>query len=899
VTAPRIPALLRRALDAIHPDAVAGDLLEEYTEHVLPRVGRFRARIWFWKHLCKTIAMAFIEKVRHARNVRLMGPALATTRHGAPRREIMGTLWNDIRYGIRMLFKTPVLSLSAITTIALGVGLTTHTFSVVYGSVLKGLPYEGADRLINIDRTRPPVSSDMSAPIHDFVAWREQQTVFEDLAASRQGTVNLADADMRPERYDGAFVTAATFAQVGVQPIMGRTFNEEDDTGHTPPTIIIGYGVWQNRYGGDPDIIGKTVRANARTTTIIGVMPPDFHFPFAEDVWLPMGLDPVQLPRGQGFFVRTYGRLKPGVSLDEAETQMAGIAQRLAAEYPATNEGISTHLEPYTEEYMPAQITAVLYVMLVAVFGVLLIACANVSNLLLARSTVRAKEIAIRSAMGASRSRVIRQLLVESTILTLLGGTAGIILGYVGIDAFNAVFMDMERPYWIDIAMHPPVLSFAILITAVAAVVSGTVPAFRASGSDIHELLKDESRGSSSFRMGRFSTGLVVGEIAVSCALLVAAGMMVKSVVNLRNLDMGFEAEDVFTARVGLFEADYPTEDNRRLFFDRLLERLEALPGARAAALTTNLPMMGSGGAPFAVEGESYVVDQDYPGSPRSFITPNFFDTFGAEIREGRDFSLQDRSGAVPVAIVNQSFARLYFEGESAVGKRIRLGRSGSELPWLSIVGVVPDFHIGGNTGGIGNDQIPTEMIYTPIEQGSFRFLSIAVKTAGDPLAMAPQVRDVVAGLDPNLPIYWAYSMDQVIENQTWAFGLFGTLFGIFGAVALFMAAVGLYGVMAFSVSRRTQEMGIRMALGAYGKDIVRIVLKKGFVQLGVGMAIGLGLGVALSRPLQLIMFDVNAGDLSVYAAIVVTLGLAGMVACFVPARRATRVDLVEALRPE
>jgi predicted permease len=897
---PHIPALLRRALDAIQRDALVGDLLEEYSEHALPRLGPFRARIWFWKHLCKTIAVSFIDNLRHGRHLRLVRPALPTTRHGAPRREIMGTFWSDIRYGIRMLFKTPVLSLAAITTIALGVGLTTHTFSVVYGSVLKGLPYEGADRLISIDRNNVSEGfENMSAPIHDFVDWRAQQTLFDDLAASRQGTVNIADADMRPERYDGAFVTAAMFAQVGVQPIMGRTFNEEDDTGHTPPTIILGYNVWQNRYGGDPDIIGKTVRANARTTTIIGVMPPKFRFPFSEDVWLPMGLDPVQLPRSTGNYVQTFGRLKPGVSIDEAQIQMAGIAQRLATEYPETNEGISTGLKPYTEEYMPPQITAVLYVMLVAVFGVLLIACANVSNLLLARSTVRAKEIAIRSAMGASRSRVIRQLLVESTILTLLGGTAGIILGYVGIDAFNAVFMDMERPYWIDIAMHPPVLLFAIVITAVAAVVSGTVPAFRASGADIHELLKDESRGSSSFRVGRFSTSLVVGEIAVSCALLVAAGMMVKSVVNLKNLDMGFEAESVFTARVGLFEADYPTGESRRLFFDRLLERLEALPGTQAAALTTSLPMTGSGGAAFAVEGESYVVDRDYPVSPRSYITPNFFATFGAEIREGRDFSLQDREDGVPVAIVNQSFAHRYFEGESAVGKRIRLGRSLSELPWLSIVGVVPDFHIGGNTGGIGNDKTPTEMIYTPVGQASFRFLSMAVKTAGDPLAMAPRVRDAVAGLDPNLPIYWAYSMDQVIENQTWAFGMFGTLFGTFGAVALFMAAVGLYGVMAFSVSRRTQEMGIRMALGAYGKDIVRIVLKKGFVQLGIGMAIGLGLGAALSRPLQLIMFDVNAGDLSVYAAIVVTLGLAGMLACFVPARRATRVDLVDALRPE
>jgi putative ABC transport system permease protein len=897
---PRVPGILLRALDVIHPDAVAGDLLEEYVEHIAPHTGPLRARFWLWRHLLGTIAVGFLKSLGRRRRAALDEPAPAVRRRGTPRREIMGTLWSDIRYGIRMLLRTPVLSLAAVTTIALGIGLTTHTFSVVYGAVLKGLPYEGADRLVNIDRTNPSEGFfDMSAPIHDFVDWREQQTVFEDLAASRQGTVNIADVDLRPQRYDGAFVTAATFSQVGVQPILGRTFQEEDDTGHTPPTIILGYDVWQTRYGGDPDIIGRTVRANARPTTVIGVMPPKFRFPFAEDVWMPMGLDPVQIPRGEGYYVQTFGRLRPGVSIEEAQTQMAGIAQRLAVQYPETNEGISTSIEPYTEEYMPQEIVAVLYVMLLAVFGVLLIACANVSNLLLARSTVRAKEIAIRSALGANRSRVIRQLLVESTLLSLLGGAAGIVLAYFGIEAFNALFMDMERPYWIVIALYQPVLFFAIAITVVAALVSGTVPAFRASGAGIHELLKDESRGSSSFRMGRFSAGLVVGEIAVSCALLVAAGMMAKSVINLKNFDMGFETEDVFTARVGLFEADYPTEESWRQFFDRLVERLQALPGVQAAALTTNLPMTGSGGARFAMEGETYEADRDYPVSPLSSITPGFFETFGAEILEGRDFSLQDRLDAVPVAIVNESFARRYLPDGSPVGRRLRLGGAQSQAPWLMIVGVAPDFHIGGNVGGIGDDDSPLEMIYTPVAQGSFRFMSLAIKAAGDPLSMTPQVRDAVAALDPNLPIYWAYSMDQVVENNTWAFGLFGTLFGIFGGVALFMAAVGLYGVMAFSVSRRTQEMGIRMALGAYAKNIVGLVLKRGFVQLGIGMAIGLGIGAALSRPLQLVLFDVNPNDPLVYGGIVVTLGVAGMLACWLPARRATRVDLVDALRPE
>ena len=400
---PRIPSLLVRALDAIHQDAVVGDLFEEYVEHARPNLGPFRARIWLARHVVKTIVVAFVDTVRHRRHG-IRGDVAPAARHrGTPRREIMATLWNDIRYGVRMLLKTPILSLASIATIALGVGLTTHTFSSVYGSVIRGLPYEGADRLINIDRVHPAAGlEDMSSPVHDFADWREQQTVFEDLAAGYQGTINLADAGMRPERYDGAFVTASMFTQVGVQPIMGRTFRDEDDTGHTPPTIVLGHNVWQTRYGGDPDIIGKTVRANGRTATIIGVMPPKFRFPFSEDVWLPLGLDPVELVRGGGRYVQVFGRLKIGVSLDEAATQMAGIAQRLATAYPETNEGISTFLEPYTEEYMPPEITAVLYLMLAAVFGVLLIACANVSNLLLARASVRVKEVAVRPTLSAA-----------------------------------------------------------------------------------------------------------------------------------------------------------------------------------------------------------------------------------------------------------------------------------------------------------------------------------------------------------------------------------------------------------------------------------------------------------------------------------------------------------------
>ncbi len=812
----------------------------------------------------------------------------------------MGTLLRDLRYGIRMLYKTPGLSAVAIVTIALGVGLTTHTFSIVYGSVIRGLPYEGADRLMFFTEDKlVDGNNGMRVPIHDFVDWRDQQTTFEELAALYSGTVNLADEDQRPERFLGAFVTSNTFSQAGVMPILGRGFREGEDLAQAAPTMVLGYEVWQNRYGGDPDIVGKTIRANGSMYTVIGVMPERFKFPFDSDVWLPLAMNPTELERGDGIRLDVFGRLKVGVSMDQAEAEFATIAQRLAQEYPATNDGVTVEIKPYTEEYMPRQITAVLWAMLVAVFGVLLIACANVANLLLARAAGRSREVAVRSALGASRATVIRQLLVESLVLAVVGGVIGVGLSYVGIAVFNASIIDIQKPFWIEIDLFPPVLVFAIAVTLVASVVSGMIPAFRASGTQVHEVLKDASRGSSGLRMSRFTTALVIGEIAVSCALLVAAGFMVKSIINVQNVEMGFATEQILTARVGLNENDYPDNESRLRFHEELVLGLEALPGARSVSLTSNLPASGAGMFWYGVEGEAYSTDQDYPFANRSVITPGFFSTFGVSVLEGQDFSDHDRAESIPVAIVNESFVRRHFADGSAVARRIRFGRSDSEQAWLTIVGVVPDLHVGGGVGGIGSDDRIQEHVYIPLAQNARAFMSIAIATGADPMALAPSVRGVIVGIDANLPIYNVDTMEGVIETSTWAFGLFGSLFAMFGGIALFMAAVGLYGVMAFSVSRRTQEMGIRMAMGARPHAIVGLVLKKGFTQLVIGMTVGLGLGAVLSSPLRVMLFEVSTADPTVYLTIVLTLCLAGFLACIVPARRATRVDLVEALRQE
>lgn len=811
----------------------------------------------------------------------------------------MTTLVSDVRYGVRMLIKTPVLSLAAIVTIALGVGITTHTFSTVYGTVIRGLDFEGETRLISLSRSVPADGiTGSQVPILDVEDWRERQTAFQDLATFRWTMVNLADDEGRPEQFAAATVSANLFTEVLATPLLGRVFLPEEDAGHAPPTIILSSEVWQTRYGGDPDIIGRTIRANGISVTVIGVMPEGFHFPFEQRVWLPLGIDPLESERG-GDRVQVVGRLNPGVSLEQATTQMDGIAARLASEYPDTNEGVTVWAQPYEDYIMPPAIVAVMWVMLASVFGVLMIACFNVANLLLARAVSRSKETAIRAAMGASRTQIVRQLLMESVVLAAFGGIGGVVLASVMTNSLNARMIDIQKPYWIDVRLDTPALLFALGVTLLAALLAGTVPALKASGTHVHAILKDESRGSTGMRLGRFSTGLVIGEIAMSSALLVGAGMMIKSVINLRTLDMGFDAAPVMTARLGLSETDYPDQLSTQQFFDGLLEEVRALPGVQSAGIASSLPALGSQRVWLGIDGVAYQSDQDFPIANRTFVSSGFFETFGVPMLDGRDFTVQDRDGALRTVVINQSFATRHFGQESPVGRRFRLGRLESDQPMLTIIGVVPDLHVGGGVGGLGSDQVRPEQFYVPVRQSFLRTVYVAVRTTGDPSALAPILRSTAAGIDRNLPLFEVATMSEAIETATWSFGLFGGVFMTFGLAALFLAAVGLYGVMAFSVGRRTQEMGVRMVLGASHGSVRRMVLSKGMRQLGIGGLIGLAVGAAMARPMAVVFFDVDPGDPSVYLAIALTLGVAGLMACIVPAWGATRVELVDALRPE
>lgn len=807
----------------------------------------------------------------------------------------MSGLLQDLRYAGRMLFKNPGVAGIAVIALALGIGLTAIMYSIVHGALFRGLPFEDGNRIVHIERSNLAEGiTDMAVSIHDYTDWRDQQSSFEELGAYYDGTANLRGTE-RTDRYDGVFITANAMTTLGVQPILGRLFREDEDGPGAPPVMIISHRVWTDRFGQDPGIVGQTVHLNREATTVIGVMPEGFRFPTQNDLWAPLRLDPVELERDSGTWLEVFGRLKPGVSVDEALVEFNGIATRLEAQYPESNRGVRVIMQPFTREYIGRDVAPVLYSMLIAVFLVLVVACANVANLLLARAAMRSKEVAIRTAMGASRFRVMIQLLAEALTLATVGALLGVGIAWVGIDWFAKIVEATEPPYWLVFKLDGPVLIFIVGLTMTAAIISGVIPAIKASSGSPQDVLKDDSRGSSSLRVGRLSRSLVVVELALSTGVLVVAGLMIKGVAKLSNLDLPFATEDVLTVRVGLTE-DYSDLETQVRFYDELERRIEASPGVASVAFASSMPGLGSGSTFYAQDGESYTTDQDYPRARWAMITPTFFETFGVDVLRGRAFTDQDDANSNHAVIVNESFARRAFPGEDALGKRIRRGRSDSTEEWATIVGIVPDLRMNG----IGdNDNEEPEGMYFPVAQVGSRFLTAALRARGDPLDLASVVRDEVSAMDKEVPVYWVQTMTDAIGQNTWFYSTFGTLFLVFGAVALFLSSVGLYGVMSFGVSRRTREVGIRMALGAEGKQVQALILRQSFGQIAIGLLFGLGIAAVLSRGMALLLFETEPWDPVIFGLISAVLAGSGLLASLIPARRAARIDPMEALRYE
>jgi predicted permease len=683
-----------------------------------------------------------------------------------------------------------------------------------------------------------------------------------------------------------------------VRPILGRTFRPEEDHPSSPPVMILSYRAWRDRFHGDPAIIGRTVRANAEMTTIVGVMPEKFGFPGQMDAWLPLRIDPLAFPRSggpafEGTQLQAAARLKDGVSLEAARAEMATIASRLATVYPASNAGTGVTVVRQVDLFIGKEAKAMLYTMLGAVFGVLLVACANVANLLLARTAARSKEVAIRTALGASRRRTVTQLLAETLVLAVVGAGVGLAVAKVGIDFFNASLATQEMPLWFTATMDPVVIAFVLGLTVLSTLMAGTIPAVRASRTNVAEIMNDESRGSSSLRMGRISKGLVVAQLALSCGLLVAAGLMIRTVVNVARFDYGFATADIFTARLGLFEKDYPTKAAQQRFYDALIERLDAMAGVRAVALTSDLPARGSSQMqPVTIDGVPYATDQDHPLARRVVITPGYFDIMSVRPIQGRAFTRADGPDSEPVAIVTERFVQQLLPGRDPLGTRIKVGQD--EGPWRRVVGVVPDLHLGGAIGAINPRN---EGVYIPLGQNVINFMSLVVRTAQAPMSYTAAIQHEVNQIDPALPLYWVRSLADQYALDTWFYRAFGTLFVAFGLAALAMATIGLYGIMSFSARNRTREIGVRMALGAGTRTVMLMIVRQGAWQLAGGLALGLGFAALLSRGLGILLFGVRPWDPLIFTAVVATLALAGLTACVIPARRAAHVDPMEALR--
>ena len=802
----------------------------------------------------------------------------------------MQAVLRDIRYGARSLRKSRALTAVAVLALTLGVGLTTTMFSIVYGALLKGMPFPNADELVAVQRDNLSRGIQwMRTPIHDYLDYRAQQRSFSGITAFYGGTVNVRGAE-KAERYDGAWVSAEFFDVLQVRPQLGRTFRRDEEAPGLGNVAVLSYSMWQDRFAGDPRILGKAIRANGQPYTVVGVMPPNFTYPGRQAIWMPLQIDATKLERGSGPGLIVIARLRHGVSLDVANTDIAAIARRIAAEYKTSNEGISASARPIMESEIGSQPRRLLWTMLGVVSCVLLIACANVANLLLDRAAHRTKEVGIRTALGASRLAVVRQFLGEALILAVIGAVLGAGVAQVGVMLFNRAIVDTNPPFWLDIRLHPPVLLFVAVTALVACLFSGAIPAYQASRADINEILKDESRGASSFRIGRLSRALVVFEIALSCGLLIASGLMARSIIKLRTLDPGIATDNIFTARVGFPETETDTAAQTR-FFEALAPRLGALPGVQGVSLSSDLPTTCCRSS-VALEGKQYEKDRDYPSAQSMTVSEGFFPTFKVAAVQGRVFSTDDKAESVPVVIVNQSFARKHFASENPLGRRIRLGGAKSTQPWRTVVGVIPDIFSG-------DPSTPHDAgVLIPLTQDRHGFVSIAVR-APNAMNLTPQVRAAVASLDADVPIYSVSSMSDVVDQSVWHIRVFGALFMVFGVAALLLAAIGLYAVMAFSVSRRAREVGIRIALGARTSHVLRLVFRQGIIQLAIGMTLGLGLGALVSQGLGAVLFEVQPRDPATFAAVVSLLTVAGLLACYIPARRAAKVDPLSAMRTE
>jgi putative ABC transport system permease protein len=788
-----------------------------------------------------------------------------------------------------MLLKNPGFAVVAVIALALGIGANTAIFSVVNTVLLRSLPYDDPDRLMIVRENKLPQFSEFSISPGNFLDWQKQSDSFEKMAAINYAAYNLAAGDADPERLRGARVSAGLFEMLGAKPVEGRTFLDEEDQPGRENVVILSSGLWKRRFGSDPNIVGQTITLSAASYTVIGIMPSTFQFPDRDiELWTPIAFTAGQAQQHGSHYLSVIGRLKRDVTVQQADVELKTIAARLAEQYPGTNAGWSTNVFPM-QEYEVRDIRSGLIFLLGAVALVLLIACANVANLLLARSTARQKEMAIRSALGASRWRVIRQLLTESILLALLGGGVGLLLAFWGLESLLALAPE-DLPRIKDVSLDARVLGFTLVVTLMTGVIFGMAPSLHASSPKLNETLKEAGRGTTSGRH-RVRNSLVVVEVALALMLLICSGLMIRSFIRLQRVNPGFNPDNALAVNIALPGRKYRNSDNQLAFFTQLLERTSALPGVVAVGATQSLPIQGDYLLGFYIQGRPPAPPGEDKSTNYYAVTPDYFKAMGIRLLRGRYFTDRDNSKAPPVAIINETMANQYFPDEDPIGKAIHVTQGPEKF--REIVGIVADVKQYGLAR-------PSPLqTYEPYSQMPFGSVSLVVRTDGDPTSLSGAIRSEVLAIDNEQPVSRIRTLNQIISDSVQQQRFLMLLLGVFAAVALILAAVGLYGVMSYAVTQRTHEIGIRMALGASGGNVLRLIVGHGMLLALVGVLIGLAGAFVLTRLMETLLFSTSTTDPLTFAILSLLLTGVALVACLAPARRATKVDPMLALRRE
>jgi predicted permease len=798
---------------------------------------------------------------------------------------------NDLRYALRLIRQHPWFSLAIIATIALGIGVNTTVFTLVNAVLFKPLPFPGGDRLVLMAASQPSQGREffpVSYP--DIADIRQNAPALERIEAFSQSAFILSEQGNPPDRISGARITPGLFAMLEVQPVIGRTYTADDGKAGAPAVLLLSYGVWKDRYSLDRNVIGRPVRLNEVPATIIGVMPEGFKFPNNEDAWT-LALPGERMENRAARDFTIVAKRKPGVSQAETQAQLDIVAQRLAQQFPGSHKDINLRVQTFHQAMNGGPIRLVFLLMLGAVGFVLLIACANVANMLLSRAIGRGREISIRTALGASRWRVIRQLLTESIVLSMIGGFAGLAIAGAGVQWFSNAVSNVGKPYWITFEMNWVVLTYFTAVSVLAGLIFGLAPALQAARVDVNESLKDGARGSGGRHGGYLSFALVVFQFALAVVLLCGAGLMLRSFYNAYDEYAGIPANDIFVARVGLPQSRYATPESRRLFYEKLYPRLRSISGVASVSQTSNPIGGGANGWRVEVPGQTVAANDQRPAASVLIVGPEYLKTVGMTLLRGREFNDTDGSEGSEFAVVTQAFATKFFPGVDAIGKRIRFYAGNQAKPWMTIIGIAPDFRQLGGPATAPQD--PLAFVPYRFDPQGGSFLTIRGQRT------AAAVRAEVAALDGELPLSNTGTLAEFLERGRWYLRVFGTLFTVFAALALGMAALGIYAVIAHSIGRRTKEIGVRLALGAGRWTILRLVAGRGLLQLGLGLSIGLAGAIFATRLMGPMLQGVSPHDPLTFGVVIAGLLSAGLAACAIPARKAAGLDPLSALRYE